>query len=240
MDMDRRLIVIGLITSLVFGGIPILVTLLARVRWSSGFALRRPATGTIVGAVLLGVSLWPIAHEMFLFSKLVGLSALGKEQKAVAETMLAQMRNVPVWLIILSMGLIPAVFEELSFRGFLFSALRTKLGGAGTVAASSVLFGVFHEILIPGRMLVSTFLGVVLGWVRLRSNSILPGILMHATHNSLLLTIAYYRDEIIAYGWDVQDELHLPGAWIAGAAIGIVLGIGAIVASTRRNESNRE
>jgi sodium transport system permease protein len=236
MAMDRRLVVIALITSLVFGGIPILVTLLARVRWSSGFALRGPAVGTLVGALLFGAALWPIAHEMYLLSKWIGLSVLGKDQKAAAETMLAQLRTVPIWLIILSMGVIPAVFEELCFRGFLFGALRTKFGGAGTVAASSILFGVFHEILIPGRLLVSTFLGVVLGWLRLRSNSILPGILLHATHNSLLLTIAHYRDEIIARGWDVQDQLHLPGEWIAGAAVGVVLGIGAIVASTQRSD----
>ena len=52
---------------------------------------------------------------------------------------------------------------------------------------SAVLFGVFHEVLFSGRLLPSTFLGLVLGFVRLRSGSVLPGIVLHVLHNGLLL-----------------------------------------------------
>ena len=159
---------------------------------------------------------------------------LGKEQMAAAELMIQQMQSVPLWLLLVRMGLVPAIFEELCFRGFLFGALRTKLADDRTVIASSLLFGLFHEILIPGRLLASTFLGGVLGWVRLRSRSVLPGMVLHATHNCLLLTMAHYRDDIIARGWDLEDTQHLPALWFVGAAIGVVLAVGLIVASTRR------
>jgi ABC-2 type transport system permease protein/sodium transport system permease protein len=237
LSMDRRLMVIGLITTVVFGGIPIVITLFGRVRWSSGLGLCRAALGAVVAALLFGLVLWPIAHEIYLFSKLLGLSVLGKEQIAQAETMIQQMREAPLWLVLVSMGLVPAVFEELCFRGFLFGALRTKLADDRTVIASSLLFGLFHEVLIPGRLLVSTFLGGVLGWVRLRSGSVLPGMLLHAIHNSLLLSIAHYRDEIIARGWGLQDSEHLPVLWLAGAAIGVLVAGGLLIASTRSAKS---
>ena len=113
------------------------------------------------------------------------------------------------------MAVVPAIFEELCFRGFLFGALRTRLDGLWTVIVSAVLFGVFHEMLFSGRLLPSTFLGLVLGWVRLRSGSVLPGMVLHALHNGLLLSVSYYRDELLARGWGVEEETHLPLTWHA-------------------------
>jgi ABC-2 type transport system permease protein/sodium transport system permease protein len=235
LPMERRLMVIGAITAAVFGGIPLVITMFGRVRWSSGLAMRRPAIGALFAAVLFGVALWPIAHEIMLFSKWLGLSMLGKEQLAQAETMLKQMRTAPLWLVLCTMALVPAVFEELCFRGFLFGALRTKLGDDRTVIASSLLFGVFHEVLMPGRLLVSTFLGGVLGWVRLRSGSLLPGILLHATHNGLILTAAHYHEELSKLWWAPEGEEHFPAIWIAGAVVGVAVASGLLMLSTQEN-----
>jgi ABC-2 type transport system permease protein/sodium transport system permease protein len=234
LPMNRRLMVIALITAIVFGGIPIALTAFGRVKWTSGLALRWPSAGSLIGAVLMGVSLWPIAHEVFLASNWMGLSVLGDEQREQVEQMLRQMQDVPLPLILFAMALVPAFFEELCFRGFLFGALRTKLAEDRTVIASALLFGIFHEVLFPGRFLASTFLGLVLGWVRLRTRSIVPCIVLHATHNGLLLTLARYRDELATRGWDVEEQTHLPLLWLAGAVLGIVLAIAVIVLTKPR------
>ncbi len=147
--------------------------------------------------------------------------------------MLAQFRTVPFWLIIVTMALAPAVLEEFCFRGFLFGALRTRLTAVWTVVVSALVFGIFHEILFPGRLLPSTFLGLVLGWVRLRTGSIRPGMVLHALHNALLLSIIYYRDELVARGWGIEEQKHLPITWHVIALIGIVVGTALLVATTR-------
>jgi ABC-2 type transport system permease protein/sodium transport system permease protein len=176
-----------------------------------------------------------MAHEVFLLSRWLGLSVLGSRQIAAAETLREQLQLVPLWLVLITMALAPAVSEELCFRGFLFGALRTKLADDRTVIVSALLFGLFHEIFIPGRFLASTCLGLVLGWVRLRTASVLPGMLLHAVHNCLLLSAGYYREELLASGWGLQDRTHLPATWLALAAVGIVLAIALLVASTRRS-----
>ncbi len=165
-------------------------------------------------------------------SEWLGLSALTSRQVAAAEAMLSQFRTAPWWLIVATMAVVPAVFEEFCFRGFLFGALRTRLSGTGTVVASAAVFGIFHEILFPGRLLPSTFLGLVLGWVRLRTGSILPGVVLHALHNGLLLSIIYYRDELIARGWGIEEQQHLPISWHLFALIGIAIGGGLLVLAT--------
>jgi ABC-2 type transport system permease protein/sodium transport system permease protein len=178
-----------------------------------------------------------VAHEVYLLSRWLGLSVLGSEQMAAAEAMLARLQTVPLWFVVVTLGLVPAIFEELCFRGFLFGALRTRLADDRTVIVSALVFGLFHEVLFPGRLLASTFLGGVLGWVRLRTGSILPGILLHAVHNGLLLTLAHHRHELVERRWGVAEREHLPVLWLTAAALGIALAVALIVATTRAKNS---
>jgi len=234
LPMDRRLVVCALITAVVFGGIPIAIATIGRVRWSSGLGLRSAGWGAFLAAAILGLALWPAAHEIFLLSERLGLSSIGSQQIAAAEAMLSQFKALPLWLIVATMAVVPAVCEELCFRGFVFGALRTRLDGMWTVIFSAVLFGVFHEVLFSGRLLPSTFLGLVLGFVRLRSGSVLPGVVLHMLHNGLLLSVSYYRDDLLARGWGIEEETHLPFTWHGVALVGICIGVGLLVMTTRK------
>lgn len=233
LSMATRLEAGAAITAAVFGGIPILLSLFGRVRAATGLGIRRPGIGSLIGAAVLGVSLWPIAHETYLLAERVGITTLSGKQFAAATALLEELHALPLALLIITLGIVPAIFEELCFRGFLFGALRTRLSGTATVVASALLFGVFHEILAPGRLLPSTFLGLILGWVRLRSASIWPGIVLHALNNSFLLSLSSYRDELLAAGWGTEEQQHLPVIWYALSFVGIILGSGILFATTR-------
>jgi ABC-2 type transport system permease protein/sodium transport system permease protein len=235
-QMGPRLAVLALITVAVFGGIPIALVTFGRVRWTSGLGFTASSWLSVLAAVVFGISLWPIAHEIFLFSKWLGLSVLGADQISAAQTMLNQLAGVRLWLILLTLALAPAVFEELSFRGFLFGSLRAVIPGWGAVVAAAILFGVFHEAISPGRLLTSTFLGLVLGWVRLRTGSVVPSMVLHAVHNGLLLALAHWRDELIAYGLGIEQQIYLPRSWLALAALGVVVATGVMIAATRGDE----
>ena len=232
MAMDGRLLVSALITAAVFGGVPIALATFSRVRWSSGLGLRQPGLVSLLGAALLGISLWPAAHELFLVSERLGLSMLGEDQIALAKQMLRGLHAQPLWLVLLALAVVPGVFEELSFRGFLFSSLRGVMAGGWAAVISAFLFGVFHEVLFPGRFLTSTFLGLVLGWVRWRTGSVVPCMLLHVVHNGLMLSINHWRDELAAR-WDIAEQTHLPTMWLALAAMGIVVAAGMLIASSR-------
>ncbi len=236
--MTERLVIGAVITALVFGGIPLFLAIIGRVNASTGLGLRRPDFISLLGAAILGVALWPAAHETYLLSEWLGLTTLTAKQISAAKALLDQFQTVPLWLIILTVAIVPAIFEELCFRGFLFGALRTRLSGPLTIVASALLFGVFHEILSSGRLLPSTFLGLVLGWVRWRTRSVWPGILLHALNNGLLLTVSYYPDELLAHSLGVQEQQHLPIAWHAAALAGIVVGATLLVVATRRTPND--
>ena len=92
----------------------------------------------------------------------------------------------------LGMALVASVLapfaEEVAFRGYLLSALRTRLRPGAAIAASSVLFACMH--LDPVRFPAVVFLGLFLGWLAWRSGSVWPAVAAHAVNNALGSAVA--------------------------------------------------
>jgi ABC-2 type transport system permease protein/sodium transport system permease protein len=224
-----------------FGAVPLIAAFFGRVSVWEGFALRAASLPGFLGAVILGLSLWPFAHELFLANRWLGLVSLDEEKLQPAIRLIEQLPQVPLWWIIAALAIAPAVFEEFFFRGYFFSAVQKHATAAQTIVLTAVLFGLFHvfsSVLAVERMLPSTLLGLVLGWVRWRTGSVLPGMLLHACHNGFLMTVAYYRDEIMARGWGLQEQSHLPALWLAAAGIATAVGL-ALVALARPRETSQ-
>lgn len=243
LDMAPRLMLSASATALLFAVIPLLAAWLQRTHLRSGFRLQGASVGSFLAAAILGFSLWPLAHEVYLINELLGIGAINQQRLDAVKQLLDQWRTLSPWLILLTMAIVPAVCEELFFRGYLLAAFLQKetLRPWQAIALSAVLFGAFHIVatsaLSAERFLPSTFLGLVLGYVCYRSGSVWPGMLLHACHNGLLLMMVYYRDELAARGWGVQEQQHLPALWL-GFAIAFVIAAFALLAlSTRRPAS---
>jgi membrane protease YdiL (CAAX protease family) len=83
----------------------------------------------------------------------------------------------------------PAVVEEVAFRGVIFSALRQVLESGEAVIVSALMFMIIHLSVpsFPHLLLI----GLALGWLRVRTGSLIPGMCLHFTHN--LLCIVWER-----------------------------------------------
>jgi len=82
-------------------------------------------------------------------------------------------------------ALLPALCEELAFRGFILSGLLKRFRPRTAILLCSFLFALFHMNVF--QFLPAFFLGVVLGLLTVRSGSLVPAILFHALHNSVLI-----------------------------------------------------
>jgi membrane protease YdiL (CAAX protease family) len=94
-----------------------------------------------------------------------------------------------VALILVRVGLLTSLAEELLFRGALHGWLRTRLSAPATIALTAVLFTAEHAVrpvLIP----VVLGYGLAAGWVRHRSGSTLPTVAMHIVTDVGLLVAA--------------------------------------------------
>ena len=85
----------------------------------------------------------------------------------------------------LGVSVMPAVFEELAFRGVIQSSLEHVFTGVEAWLIQGALFSVLHlfPIMFPSHFLM----GLWLGWLRRRSGSVYPGMLMHGLWNALVL-----------------------------------------------------
>lgn len=92
---------------------------------------------------------------------------------------------------ILAVTLAP-VFEELFFRGFLQPLLSRTFGVLAGILVTALVFGLLHapEYDWKWQYVVAVSLaGAVFGWVRARTNSIIPSTIMHGCYN-LVFVIA--------------------------------------------------
>jgi sodium transport system permease protein len=240
--IEGSLFVNALTLTAVFGGVPLVAAFLGRDRFSTTFRLlvRQSSTKLIAcmgGAVVMGLGLWAMAHEVFVIAEALGIGGLDLEKIRGAQTTLDLLKEAPTWLVLFSLALTPAVIEELCFRGYLFSALLPVMKPARTIFVTSVLFGLFHvltgNVLLIERFLPTTLMGLFLGWIAWRTGSVYPGMVLHGVHNGFLNLVAIYKDDLKFLGIADDHTAHLPLTWIAITTLIAAVGIAIIWNATR-------
>ncbi|MBQ9729090.1 MAG: CPBP family intramembrane metalloprotease [Clostridia bacterium] len=88
--------------------------------------------------------------------------------------------------VLLVIALLPAIFEEVIFRGFVLNGLKV-FGEAGAILLCGLLFSLYHQN--PAQTVYQFFCGAAFALVAVRSGSILPTVFSHFINNALILTL---------------------------------------------------
>jgi len=149
----------------------------------------------------------------------------GREtDEAIRHTLLDN--QLPVVVIVFVVALVPAICEELLFRGALARALRPRLGAAGAIAVSALMFGVFH--LMPAQMLTTAVFGLVLGGVALATDSMLASALVHAANNAAVIVLSAGLLPAVAGSMEAS-----PLPWRIGALVTFAVGMALVLGPGR-------
>ena len=97
----------------------------------------------------------------------------------------------PYWIILLEICVMPAIWEEVAFRGLIQVRLAEAVRQREAIIMTAVLFAIIHCSALSGVYLFA--LGIVLGVIRARSNSLLPGMAMHFAHNLVIVILEYFE-----------------------------------------------
>ena len=89
----------------------------------------------------------------------------------------------------LSFAILPAILEELLFRGVV-RAEYSRYGAASAVILSSVLFGLLH--FSPVRFPLYFFAGIILAMTASAANTIVPTVIIHVANNLFVLYFEKY------------------------------------------------
>ncbi len=97
--------------------------------------------------------------------------------------------------LLISMALVPAISEELIFRGYIQSRLLKRYPARAAILISSFFFAVAHGDV---RYACAIFpLAMWFGYVAYISESIWPGVICHFIHNAFVTIVAWSgRDQI--------------------------------------------
>lgn len=235
--LQNALLLPGL-SILLFAIFPVLVAWRRNIYFIPGFELHSTSFLAVMGAGLLGLSLWPLLLEFLAFLIQNGWTTMNDQQRAqLVESLREVRRQLPLGLL-LAIQVIPAVVEEFFFRGYLFSALRKTINPWLAILASGFLFGIFHLVTEASfgmeRFLPSTLLGIVLGWICWRSGSVFPSMIMHALHNGMLVYIGSLQtgeEEAI----QMTLPQHIPILWLILGAIGTIIGVSLLLLNKKKH-----
>lgn len=238
-ELSFRYVMMGVFTCLAFMILPALVARHQKTGFAGGFGLRRPRVVFLLAAVLLGISLWPLVMTMTegwhaAYGLLFGSEKQEQWHAKLIETtseQVARIRMVPPLVILFAFSVIPAVCEEWFFRGMLLRSLLKWNSVWKSILISALVFGSFHvlsnSVIALDRLLPSTLIGVMLGYLAFKSNSIWPGVILHSLNNGIVVFLAYYQPTLSDYSWFPGEDESIPVAWalvgLAVATTGILL-----------------
>ncbi len=236
-DQDARelLYATAWIMPALFVGVPALILAYWKINLSQTFALRVPPLRYLAAGLLIGVSSWAPAHEINVLQQRV----LGTPEAVIrsAELLTEALRAMPLAHALLILALVPAICEELLFRGFLLSGIGPALGKWWAILLSAAIFGVFHFFVF--RFTVTAGLGVVLACLCWQSRSILPGMLAHLLHNALG-ALAVVRPQWVQF-LEVEGDSqwgHIPASYLVVALV--MFGVGLFLAARRNQKTIRD
>lgn len=90
-------------------------------------------------------------------------------------------------MAVLTTVVLAPLLEELIFRGYILGSVRRKSGTVWAIVISSAMFGIIH--LVPQQVIYGFVIGLILGYIYVRTESIFSVIILHAVNNAVSYTL---------------------------------------------------
>jgi len=184
--------------------------------------IARPRWQHVVGAILIGVSTW------YINSVLVTLLHVPQGGARVIQQRVEEM-SLTVSLLVIAV--LPAICEEILFRGVLLRGLASRFHAPVAIGISAAVFSIYH--LNTVQMIPTFVLGLALGTIALRAGSALPTMVAHLLNNTVALLVT--RGDLPAFAGrdDTGWLFRHPMIAFAGAAASTTAGLALAIAGPR-------
>lgn len=187
------------------------------------FSIKKPGVSQVAGGILFGIA-------AFLCAMIVGVLLVPFfPESADGLTQLDDMlTSQPAVVLILVVALMPAIGEELLFRGFVMGTLKNKCTGVIAVLVTTLLFAAYHMSLI--KMFTIGIIGFGLTYAAYKSGSIVTSMCMHFLNNLLSVLITKYPKQmqhvlpvLFKESLSASDLLLMIAAILICAVLGLLL-----------------
>ncbi len=182
-DTTFLMILNGLVSIVAFFGVSIIYGIASKNSIATLFPVEKTPLNITYLLCALGLGVCMVANYvsnmMIALFDLFGADAL-VEMEYECDSVL------DIVLFYISVSVLPALVEEFAFRGVILNVLRKYSDGLA-ILVSAVLFGLMHGNFtqIPFAFVV----GLILGYVAVKTNSLIPGIIIHFLNNANSVTL---------------------------------------------------
>lgn len=153
------------------------------------FSINKIKPLQLIGSVLIGIS-------AFLAALIVGalVTPLFPESTNNLTSLDNMLMDQPLYWLLIVMALMPAIGEELLFRGFLMGTLKNKYKAVATIAVTTLIFAAYHMSLV--KMFTISIIGFSLALVTYKTGSIFASICVHFINNLLSVLLSKYPEQL--------------------------------------------
>jgi len=221
------------VSQLLILAMPLLVVWYMKSDVKTLFSLKVPKVKDFIGGFILYIGV----YALMLVASFVLISIFPQSAENTAMTFDVLMKQ-PFALVVLVMTVMPAIGEELYFRGLIFGSLRHRYSAVWAIVISSVIFGVFHLSLV--KIIPTGMLGACFAYVAYTSGSIYIGMFLHFFNNLVSAISMKYPQQIEKILPVLMREELLVSDILILLAVGIVCtAAGVKIMSGKKREVNR-
>ena len=118
------------------------------------------------------------------------------------------------WEALVMTGIFGPITEEIIYRGIIFRGLRGRYKQGTALIISALIFAIFHGS--PAQIINSFFAGIILGFVFVKTGSLIIPISMHCINNIVFTFLDYistlfphYGPIIINFTYEIPVWIHI-------------------------------
>ena len=186
----------------------------------------------LIGVALMFISL-PVTNQLTRWNEAMSfgpafekleeyLKMLEETASAATEKMLNANTFRGLLLNLLVIALIPAIGEELTFRGVLQQSLTRRINPHVAIAITAAIFSFVHFQFYG--FLPRMFLGLILGYMFYITGSLWTSILMHFVNNGTAVLVYYLNNKGIV-SIDAEHFGEVQSGWLVTASALVTIGL---------------
>ena len=184
----------------------------------------KPATGKQIGLSVVGA-----LGAMFFMNFMLTILPIPQDLLGDLTSGVSKLTTYPFWQAILANALLIPIMEEVLFRGYIISRLEKAMPSIVAALISSVVFGICHGGLVWA--IWAFLLGMFICVVRIKSRSIVPGIIIHIIMNTYAMVVSYFP---------VLENITYPVMYTLTAVGGILMAVYVVGILKDKNYSDKE
>lgn len=186
---SRDVMVGSFIQQLMVLSVPLLLTWYMKTDKKQIFSLTAPKLSVIPASILLYIG-------TYLSSMVVSmiLGVFMKESMQNVEGTFNALMEYPFVIVLFVLAFMPAVGEELLFRGVVFGSLNSRYKAVVSILVSAAIFGAFHMSMI--KFLSTGMLGACFAYIVYKGGSIYVTMLLHFVNNAFSFVAMKYPEAV--------------------------------------------